>query len=479
MKAKKTIWKVLIVDDQKEWVERYEEWLKYFAEKNKLSQKLDQEIKFAYDGENALQIIREDQEINIVISDMFMPPNCTDGYAPDDPKQPFGGNWLLKKIYEEHKERGIQCLLISDKEEAADYENKWLLTEPIPYKFVDKVPNIDSFKEQLWDKTFQAFSDILKISKVYYGGVSAGIVSQSAEMAKIMNEIREIHASTATILIQGESGTGKGLLAKYAHTESNRNNKTFVKIRCTEIPETLLESALFGHKKGAFTGAYKDRPGKLSIANNGTLFIDEVGELNPVGQTKILGALEEKEFYPVGGDESEKVDVRIIAATNKDLKEMVKKDLFRKDLFYRLNVIPFTLPPLRERKEDILLLADYFIDKFNKEDNRSFCLSREAREKMLSYDWPGNVRELENLMERAVATNNERKIIDAIKGEAQDDDFQPVLIPPEGIDLKEVEKANRMKLAKDALKQANGNRQEAAKLLKVSDRTFTRYLTGK
>jgi transcriptional regulator with PAS, ATPase and Fis domain len=207
----------------------------------------------------------------------------------------------------------------------------------------------------------------------------------------------------------GESGTGKELISRAIHYNSNRKNCPFVTINCAAIPETLIESELFGHERGSFTNAIERKLGRFEIAHHGTLFLDEIGELSLNTQAKILRFLEEKEFNRVGGEKTIKVDVRLITATNRDLEQLLKKGAFREDLYYRINVVPITMPPLREKKEDIPELLDHFIKKFNTENNKKVKgVSKEAMELMMNYDWPGNVRELENLVERIInLTSNE------------------------------------------------------------------------
>ncbi len=235
------------------------------------------------------------------------------------------------------------------------------------------------------------------------------IIGKSKVMEEIFKMVRQIADSKSTVLIMGESGTGKELISRLIHYTSNRRNYPFVTINCAAIPETLIESELFGHEKGAFTNAIERKLGRFEIAHQGTLFLDEIAELSLTTQAKILRFLEEREFNRVGGSKTIKVDVRLITATNKDLVQHIKKGSFREDLYYRINVVPIVIPPLRERKEDIPLLIDHFIKKFNKENNKRVKgISKEALDLMMSYDWPGNVRELENLVERVMAlTSNE------------------------------------------------------------------------
>jgi DNA-binding NtrC family response regulator len=235
------------------------------------------------------------------------------------------------------------------------------------------------------------------------------IVGKSKAMEDIFGVVRQIADSKSTVLIMGESGTGKELISRAIHYNSNRRNYPFVTINCAAIPETLIESELFGHEKGAFTNAIERKLGRFEVAQQGTLFLDEIGELSLATQAKILRFLEEKEFTRVGGAKTIKVDVRLITATNKDLPQLLRKGNFREDLYYRINVVPITIPPLRERKEDIPLLLDHFIRKFNNENTKNVKgVTKGALELMMSYEWPGNVRELENLIERLIAlTSNE------------------------------------------------------------------------
>jgi putative PEP-CTERM system response regulator len=235
------------------------------------------------------------------------------------------------------------------------------------------------------------------------------ILGKSKGMKDIFKMVKQIADSKSTVLIMGESGTGKELISRAIHYNSNRKNYPFVTINCAAIPETLIESELFGHEKGAFTNAIEKKLGRFEVAHQGTLFLDEIGELSLTTQAKILRFLEEKEFNRVGGSKTIKVDVRLITATNKDLNQMIKKGSFREDLYYRINVVPIVIPPLRERKEDIPILIDHFINKFSVENNKNVKgINKEALEFLMQYEWPGNVRELENLIERVIAlTSNE------------------------------------------------------------------------
>lgn len=236
-------------------------------------------------------------------------------------------------------------------------------------------------------------------------------IGQSNEMKKIFSVIDKLSRVDTAVLIRGESGTGKELVAKALHFNSPRKDNRFVTINCSAIPETLIESEFFGHEKGAFTGADSRKIGKFQYADGGTLFLDEIGDITPAMQVKLLRALQEKRFNPVGANREVEVNVRIVAATNRHLEEMVKKGEFREDLFYRLNVLPIQLPPLRERKNDIEVLARYFIDKFNRQYSKEITgLSTEAMEIIKAHSWPGNIRELENVIEHAFVIETENQL---------------------------------------------------------------------
>lgn len=242
----------------------------------------------------------------------------------------------------------------------------------------------------------------------------AHIVGQCDDMQDMFQLVARVADTDSTILLNGETGTGKGLIAKAIHQSSYRRNQPFVQINCGAIPENLLESELFGHVRGAFTGATAPKKGKFEQANGGTIFLDEIGDMSSDLQVKVLRALEEREFEPVGGCKTVKVDVRVIAATHRDLKQRVKDGLFREDLYYRLYVIPIEISPLRARKADIPLLADYFMQKFNCEKHMAVVgVADQALAMMVNYEWPGNVRELRNVMERLVVIKGEGEIAPA------------------------------------------------------------------
>ena len=292
------------------------------------------------------------------------------------------------------------------------------------------------------------------------------IITKSSKMQRMIELIKVVAKSNATVLITGESGTGKELVARAIHSQSHRQSKPFVAVSCAALPESLLESELFGHENGSFTGAYARKKGKFEFANGGTLFLDEIGEMSANIQVHLLRVLEEKEFSRVGGNEPIKVDVRVVSATNKDLRKAIEKGEFREDLYYRLNVVPIELPPLRERKEDIPLLAQHFLNKFALENKKEVSeFSPEATEFLLGYDWPGNVRELENAIERAAILAKDSLITIA---DLPQENMSLARSTMPGKNLREVEKEHIL----DVLGETGGNYSEAARLLGITRMTL-------
>jgi DNA-binding NtrC family response regulator len=302
------------------------------------------------------------------------------------------------------------------------------------------------------------------------------IVSGSAEMEEVINTAGRAARSKATVLVRGESGTGKELIARAIHYTSPRKDKPFVAVNCAALSENLLESELFGHEKGAFTGADRQHKGRFEQADGGTLFIDEVGDIPLSTQVKLLRVLQEREFERVGGNETIKVDVRVIAATNKDLEEMVENDEFREDLFYRLNVISIRIPPLRERRSDILPLISHFISRYAVENDKEIeGVSKEAMDVLMKYDYPGNVRELENAIERSVVMARGAIVIAedlpvhirSIRNESESGYGSVV-----GKSLPEMVENLERHLIADALAEAEGNQSKAAESLGISERNL-------
>ncbi len=297
------------------------------------------------------------------------------------------------------------------------------------------------------------------------------IVGNSNKMREVFQMVSQVCKSNATVLVRGESGTGKELVANSVHYNSTRAQAPFVKVNCAAIPVNLIESELFGHEKGAFTGAIKQKLGKFELANKGTLFLDEIGSIGLDVQVNLLRVLQEKEFERVGGQKTIKTDVRIIAATNKNLEQAVEDGTFRGDLYYRLNVFPIYLPPLRERKTDILLLADHFLERYAKENNKDIRrFSTPAIDMLMAYHWPGNVRELENCIERAVLLCEEGVIhsyhLPPTLQTGPESDTLPALSLEEAVANLERE------MIIDALKNTRGNITQAADLLKTTVRKF-------
>ncbi|HEY7183936.1 MAG TPA: nif-specific transcriptional activator NifA [Blastocatellia bacterium] len=295
------------------------------------------------------------------------------------------------------------------------------------------------------------------------------IVGTSKEMRDVYEQIAQVAPSGATVLIRGESGTGKELVAHAIHYNSPRSSKPFVKVNCAALPESLIESELFGHEKGAFTGAVARKRGRFELAEGGTLFLDEIGDLSPAMQVKLLRALQEREFERVGGTETIKVNVRLITATNVDLEQAVSDGRFRSDLYYRLNVFSIYLPPLRERRTDILLLADHFLEKYGGQNGKRIKrISTPAIDMLMTYHWPGNVRELENVVERATLVC-EGNVIHGYH-------LPPTLQTAEGsgtvtkMSLDQAVGSFEKDLIQDALKTARGNRARAARLLDTTER---------
>jgi DNA-binding NtrC family response regulator len=309
------------------------------------------------------------------------------------------------------------------------------------------------------------------------------IIGKSTAMQNVFELAETIAPSNSTVLITGETGTGKELVAQAIHAMSSRRDQKIVSINCGAIPENLLESELFGHVKGAFTGAHQTRIGRFEQAHKGTIFLDEIGNMSVNLQVKLLRVLQEREFERVGGFEKIKVDVRIIAATSANLKEMVARNEFRSDLFYRLNVIPMQMPPLRERREDVPLLTTHFIEKYCRNSNLDIKnITQEAMKILMNHNWPGNVRELENAVERAVAMISTRDTIVAtdlpaeVQRTARNLYVSEIYIPDEGVNFNtEVSELER-KLILESLKKTNGNKREAAELLQLKRTTLIEKL---
>lgn len=346
------------------------------------------------------------------------------------------------------------------------------------YDYIEKDFNIEEFTSTIRSalESNGRMQDDAKFIRDIENSVCFGeIIGKSREMLKVYSLIKKVADTTANVLILGESGTGKELVAKAIHENSPRKDMPFVVINCGGIPENLLESELFGYLKGSFTGAYADKPGLFEIARGGTIFLDEVAELPLVLQVKLLRVVQEKTFLRIGGTENIRVDVRIISATNRNLEEMVQKGDFREDLYYRLNVIPISIPPLRERKDDIPVLTKYFIEKYSREFGKGIKnISNYALELLMDYSFPGNVRELENIIERSVALEHssivlpENLMISRENSAAKNETFKIENIPDQGLNLNdELARFERAIIGK-ALEKSKGSKTKAAELLMIS-----------
>jgi two-component system response regulator PilR (NtrC family) len=351
------------------------------------------------------------------------------------------------------------------------------------YDYITKPFKIDEIKlviQKALEKRYLSKENILLKREIKSKAGFDNFIGKSEPMQKVFFLIRQVADTTSTVLITGESGTGKELVARAIHFNSVRKDRPFVTVNCGALPETLLESELFGYMKGAFTGATSNKQGLFEAANNGTIFLDEISATTPALQIKLLRVLQDRKFMRVGGTTDVKVDVRVIAASNKDLLEEVSKGAFREDLYYRLNVLPIHLPPLRNRKEDIPLLVDFFLSK-SSSGRVPKMITPETLKLLMGYRWPGNVRELENTLERLAIlaigdTIRLEHLPDSMKTFQTSSELVPSEIPDEGLDLEALlEKAEKTLLQK-ALEKTGGAQTEAAKLLGLSFRSFRHRL---
>ena len=431
--------KILVVDDEAIVRESLHDWLSDAG----------YQVFTAENGPKALEVIKKER-LGIVIADLVMPG--------------MDGIELMKRAKE--IQPNIEVIIITAygsiptaiaamKEGAYDYIEKPFCPERAEL-LVEKLAEHQELVEENLSLR-QRLEDHYRFEN---------IITKSSKMQRVIELIKIVAKSNATVLITGESGTGKELVARAIHSQSHRQSKPFVAVSCAALPESLLESELFGHEKGSFTGAYAQKKGKFEFANGGTLFLDEIGEMSANVQVHLLRVLEEKEFTRVGGNEPIKVDVRVISATNKDLKRAIASGQFREDLYYRLNVVTIELPLLRERKEDIPLLAQYFLNKFALENQKEVAgFSPEATEFLLGYDWPGNVRELENAIERAVILAKDSLITIADLPQENTSLARSALT---GKNLKEMEKNHIL----NVLCETDGNYSEAARILGITRMTL-------
>ncbi len=441
--------KILVVDD-----EQTVSGMLYEVLKKKYS------VKVVETGDAALKQIKQN-DYDLVITDVYLPD--------------LNGLEILKTVKQMDSDSGV--IVITGQ---GSIENAVKAMKDGAYDFLAKGFSLDEIKVTV-DNYFK-YLRLVKENELLRSELSSrygidNIIGTSEKMQRVFETVEMVAPTNATVLIQGASGTGKELIAKAIHQCSKRSDKPFIKTNCAAIPEGLVESELFGHEKGSFTGALKNTKGRFELADGGTLLLDEISEIQPSLQAKLLRVLQEQEFEKVGNPETIKVDVRIVATTNRDLQEEIAKGNFREDLYYRLNVVPFELPPLKDRKEDILLLVEYFIEKFSKENARAIKPLDDAVLKHLyEYDWPGNVRELENTMERAVVVCREQTIqmkhlyfSHNGEGEKKDESAVPL---PSGLKLKELEK----RFIVQTLHEQNGNRTWTADKLGISVRTLRNKL---
>lgn len=418
----------------------------------------------AFDGDEGIQKL-EENFYDVVITDLSMPK--------------VGGMEVLDYVVE-HTPESICIILtghgsIKSAVEAIKKGAYEYLTKPLRREEILLV-----MEKALETRRLRRENEYLR-RRLWQEWGYGEIIGKSKAMQKVFSLIERVAATDSTVLILGESGTGKELVARAIHQASLRRNGPFIPVNCGAIPEELLESELFGHEKGAFTGAIKTRLGRFELAHGGTIFLDEVAEMSSKLQVKLLRVLQERAFERVGGIRSIKVDIRVIAATNRDLEKEVREGRFREDLYYRLNVIPVLLPPLRERKEDIPLLVEYFLNRFAHQKRlESKGIDQEALDILMRYDWPGNVRELENVIERMIILSTGEKLTAAdvpeyIRGRldtARLDDIYNIEIPDEGINLPALVSEFEKRLILKALDKTGWIKNRAAKLLHINRTTL-------
>jgi len=381
----KNLGNILFIDDEKNFLEVFKA---YFVKDNF-------NVKVASSAKDGLKVLQQNEDIEIVITDFQMPD--------------MNGMDLFYKIRETHPDIPVILLTaygsIDQAVEALKSGIFYYFKKPVDFLKMKIIIKETIEKIRLQKEVHQLRENLSKILQ------RDNFIGKSPKMKELFNLIDAVAETDATILIQGETGTGKELVAKTIHSRSLRRNKPFISISCAAIPHELLESELFGREKGAYTSAHSSQPGRFERANSGTLFLDEIGELPLPLQSKILRVLQDKKMERLGGTRLIEVDVRIVAATNKELQEEVEKGNFRKDLFYRLNVIPIKVPALRERVEDIPLLAYHFLDSFSKKHKKQLSgITQKALNCLKNYHWPGNVRELENVIERIVVISRGNRI---------------------------------------------------------------------
>ncbi len=435
--------KILIADDEPNMI---------WALKKALS-KEEYEIISADNGEEAVEGLAE--EPDLIIMDLKMPK--------------MNGLEALRKIKEINPKIPVIMITAHGTTDTAVEAMKIGALD-----YISKPFDIDELKVVIKKALeYKSLNDEINYLRERLDESSSKIVFKSRSMEEVLKLVYKVAPTEANVLILGESGTGKELIADEIHRLSKKNKGPLIKLNCGAFAENLLESELFGYEKGAFTGAVSRKKGKFELAEGGTVFLDEIGEISEAMQVKLLRVLQEKEFERVGGETTIKGDFRIIAATNKDLKSMVDDNKFREDLYYRLNVVPIKISPLRERKDDIPLLIEYSIDRFSSQMGKNrFRISNEALDLMMKYDWPGNIRELQNIVERCVILASGQEITeDLLPNEIKSQNNlvgSSIVLPEEGISLEEVEK----NLIMQALERTDQNQTNAAKLLGITRHTL-------
>ncbi|HWP99693.1 MAG TPA: sigma-54 dependent transcriptional regulator [Vicinamibacterales bacterium] len=424
------------------------------------------DVRLAEDGRSAIELI-EREPIELVISDIRMPDvSGVEVLAAAQRVNPEVIGIMITAYAS--TETAVEALRLG----AYDYVTKPFNVEELRLKIRK------AFERRRLQQENALLRRALQTTHQF-----SNIIGRSPAMQAVFQLIQTIAPTTSTVLVTGESGTGKELVARAIHFNSPRRDHPFVAVNCGALPETLLESELFGHVRGAFTGAETNKKGLLEVAEKGTVFLDEIGEMSPMMQVKLLRFLQDRRFRRVGGTEEIEADIRVIAATNRDLARLVAEGRFRDDLFYRINVIPVRLPPLRERVEDIPLLAEHFLQKYAAQMGRSIAgISPAAMRCLRTYRWPGNIRELENAIERAVALETSSTIQPASlpehvqAGVAPAAERPPLELPEEGFDLERHVEAIEREYIAEALRRAGGVKTRAADLLGMSFRSFRYYM---
>jgi DNA-binding NtrC family response regulator len=439
--------KLLIVDDEKHIREGLEKALSTDG----------YDVELASDGENALERI-EEGDIDLVITDLKM-PNLSGEELMREALDKFPYLPIIILTGHGTIENAVEAM----RNGAYDYLTKPLNIDKLSL-IVNRALENSSLKRQ--------YRELLNQLKKKYS--FENIIGKSTTMKQVFETIEQVAPSRANVLIYGESGTGKEMIADAIHHNSPRRDRSYVKVHCAALPETLLESELFGHEKGAFTGAIARKRGRFELANTGTIFLDEIGEMSIQTQVKLLRVIQEREFERVGGEEPIKVDVRIISATNKSLKEEIEKGNFREDLYYRLDVVSIHVPPLRERTDDIPLMVHKFIEEVSAENNKEIeGITNGALQALMSYKWPGNVRELRNVIESIVVLTKSKVITEQeLPSYILAKDEKSSLRVPAGIDLAEAEK----RFILFTLDNTGGNKTKASEVLNIGRKTLHRKL---